>query len=239
MNENQPIRCMVIDDEPPARSVLTNYIQQVPMLHLEAEAGNAIQALAVLQRLPIDLLFLDIHMPQLNGLDFLRTLKNPPRVILTTAYPEYAIQGYELNVVDYLLKPIPFERFIRAVNKATENLHNRREPANAAEERTSSTFVYFRADRKMKKVMLNDIRYIESMKDYVKVYTREEMIISKQSISSVEAMLPDKDFIRVHRSFIVALAHIRHFSNELIGLGETEIPIGKIYRQTALKQLQG
>jgi DNA-binding LytR/AlgR family response regulator len=229
---------MVVDDEPPAREIIRRYIEAVPMLELADEFGNALHAMAYLQQHAIDLIFLDIRMPQLNGNEFLKAVKNPPPVIFTTAHAEYAIEGYELDVVDYLLKPIQFDRFIKAVNKAsTSKGHHTHEPKAAAEEPKQENFIYFRADRKMVKVMLNDIRYIESMKDYVKVFTDDDVIITKQSLNSVEAMLPEKQFIRTHRSFIVSLSKVKSFTHELIEINKEEIPIGKLYRNEVLKML--
>src|SRR5436190_2041681 len=234
MHEPNRIRCLIIDDEPPAREIIRRYLEQVPTLQLAGECANAMQAFALLRQEPVDLMFLDIRMPQLNGNDFLKTLKNPPKVIFTTAYPEYAVEGYELDVLDYLVKPIQFERFLRAVNKVYQQTPARQEPV---EEKKSESFVYFRADRKMIKVMLQDIFYIESMKDYVKIFTANGMIITKQSISSVEAMLPEKDFIRSHRSYIVSARHIKSFTSELIEINNTEIPIGKLFRNEVMKNL--
>jgi len=231
------IRCLVVDDEPPAREIIRRYILEVPTLKFAGECANAIQAFALLQQQEIDLMFLDIRMPQLNGNNFLKTLKNPPKVIFTTAYPEYAVEGYELDVVDYLLKPIPFDRFLKAVNKAFQLTSPKNDVAVPPEEKKKESFVYFRADRKMVKVMLQDIYYIESMKDYVKVFTSNGMIITKQSISSVEAMLPEKEFIRSHRSYIVSLQHIKSFTSELIEIRDTEIPIGKLFRNEVMKTL--
>ena len=235
MHETKTIRCLVIDDEPPAREIIRRYIEQVPALELAGECGNAMQAFTLLQQQAVDLMFLDIRMPQLNGNDFLKTLKNPPKVIFTTAYPEYALEGYELDVVDYLVKPIPFERFLKAMNKVYQQTLFK--PELPAEEKKSESFVYFRADRKMVKVMLQDILYIESMKDYVKVFTVDGMIITKQSISSVEAMLPEKEFLRSHRSYIVSVRHIKSFTSELIDIQNTEIPIGKLFRNEVMKTL--
>lgn len=239
MNETQTIRCLIVDDEPPAREIIRRYVQEIPTLQLMGECANAIQVLTILQQQPIDLLFLDIRMPQLNGTDFIKTLKNPPKVIFTTAFSEYALEGYELDVVDYLMKPIRFDRFLKAVNKAFP-LNN----ATAAlkpvvpvtvEEKKNESFVYFRADRKMVKVMLDDILYIESMKDYIKVHTVQGVIITKQSISSVEAMLPQKLFVRTHRSFIVSINKIKSFTNELVEIDKTDIPIGKLFRNGVMK----
>lgn len=238
MHEQSPIRCLVIDDEPPAREIIKQYITDTPMLQMCGECSNAIQAIGFLQQHEIDLIFLDIRMPQLSGTDFLKTLSHPPKVIFTTAHPEYALDGYELDVMDYLLKPIRFDRFLKAVNKAFQQTAVRNtQDRSAVEPEKKDAFVYFRADRKMMKVMLCDILYIESMKDYVKVVTGNETIITKQSISSVEAMLPEQKFIRTHRSFIVSLPAIHSFTSELINVGKTEIPIGKLYRQQVLKTL--
>jgi two-component system LytT family response regulator len=238
MHEQSLIRCLIVDDEPPAREIIKQYIADTPMLQLCGECGNAIQAIGFLQQHEIDLIFLDIRMPQLSGTDFLKTLSHPPKVIFTTAHPEYALEGYELDAMDYLLKPIRFDRFLKAVNKAYQQtaIRNLSERSTVELEK-KDPFVYFRADRKMMKVMLADILYIESMKDYVKVVTGNETIITKQSISSVEAMLPEQKFIRTHRSFVVSAAAIHSFTSELINVGKTEIPIGKLYRQQVLKTL--
>lgn len=236
MSESTLIRCLVVDDEPPAREIIRRYIEQIPGLQFAGECGNALQAFALLQQQAIDLIFLDIRMPQLNGNDFLKTLKTPPKVIFTTAFAEYALEGYELDAVDYLLKPVQFERFLKAVNKAFQLQQTRPESAPDLN-KSSESFVYFRADRKMVKIMLRDILYIESMKDYIKVVTINGQIITKQSISSVEAMLPEREFVRVHRSYIVSLKHIRSFSSEIIEVERTELPIGKLYRNEVLKML--
>jgi len=239
MPDTPTIRCLVVDDEPPAREIIRRYIEEVPHLELVAECSNALDAIVRLQQTPIDLLFLDIRLPQLNGTDFLKTLRQPPKVIFTTAYQEYALEGYELDAVDYLLKPIRFERFVKAINKAFQQSGHKTMPEQAPvkEDHQQDSFVYFRADRKMVKVMLNDIRYVESMKDYVKVVMTDGTLITKQSITSVEAMLPGNLFIRSHRSFIVSLAHIRTFTNEVIEIGKTEIPIGKLYKNSVMKVL--
>lgn len=237
MHESNIIQCLVIDDEPPAREIIRRYIEQVPTLQLIGECANAIQAFTLLQQQQVDLMFLDIRMPQLNGTDFLKTLKSPPKVIFTTAYSEYALEGYELDAIDYLMKPVPFDRFLKAVNKAYQFTLPKNDAAVLTEEKKIDPFVYFRADRKMVKVMLQDISYIESMKDYVKVFTTNGTIITKQSISSVEAMLPEKNFVRTHRSFIVSLDKIKTFTSELIEIDKTEVPIGKLYRNGVMKVL--
>ena len=238
MTETKPIRCFIADDEPLARSILKQYISDLPKLELRGECNNAIQALEFLQENTVDLLFLDINMPQLKGTDLLKILKDPPKVIFTTAHPEYALEGYELDVVDYLLKPIQFERFVKAVHKAMHLPIQNKEWQPELKNRQENGFIYFRADRKMVKVMLEDILYVESMKDYIKVNTKDGVIITKQSITSLEAMLPEEHFIRTHRCFIVSLNKIKAYTTEIIEIDRHEIPIGKLYRNGVLKVIQ-
>jgi two-component system, LytTR family, response regulator len=237
MNEARPMNCVIVDDEPAAREVLKRYIVQLPALHLAAECSNALQVMQLLQQQTVDLLFLDIHMPQLNGNDLLRILKHPPAVIFTTAHPEYALEGYELDAVDYLLKPVSFERFLKAVQKAMPHAADHESPPAIPRTTQPDAFIYFRADRKMIKVLLKDILYIESMKDYVKVFTTGGVIVTKQSISSLEELLPEHLFVRTHRSFIVSLQKIRTYTHELIEIEQGEVPIGKLYRNAVLKVL--
>jgi DNA-binding LytR/AlgR family response regulator len=220
----------LIDDEPLALTVLENHIESIPHLEVAACCSNAIAAMQLLQRQSFDLIFLDIQMPKLIGTSFLRTLRNPPKVIFTTAYKEYAIEAFELDAIDYLLKPITLERLIKAVNKIG------REPETPVTEENKilehEGFAYFRADRKMIKVKYDDILFIESMKDYVKVVrTKEKPLLVKQSISSLENMLPANHFLRIHRSFIVSIEKITAFTNHDIEIGGIEIPIGKLYSQ--------
>ena len=239
MQKHKNIRCLVADDEPPAREILKRYIDNMPDLELVQECTNAMQVLSFLQLEEVDVIFLDINMPQLKGIELLKILKNPPKIILTTAYAEYALEGYELDVVDYLLKPIQFERFVKAVHKAVQLSGNNLNQISAIEKETKhDPFVYFRADRKMVKVMLGDIFYIESMKDYVKIFTTEGVLVTKQSMTSVEAMLPENQFIRTHRSFIVSVPKIKSFTHELIEIEKAEIPIGKLFRNNVMKMLQ-
>ena len=239
---DKKISCLVVDDEPPALEVLKNYIASVHSLELAATCIDAVEALNFLQKHAVDLLFLDIQMPQILGTDFIRTLKHPPKVIFTTAFRKYAVEGFELDAVDYLLKPISFERFLKAVNKvmdtslpSTDNNFNvPAKPGNLADE-----FISLRCDRKNLKVALNDILYIESLKDYIKVVTVNKTIITKQSISTIEEMLPKENFIRIHRSYIVVLNKIESYTNDLIGIGKQELPISRSYRlqvENLLKQ---
>jgi two-component system LytT family response regulator len=234
MPERSLLRCLIVDDEPPARDVLRRYVEGMPLLQLAGECGNALEAMAFLQQHPVDLLLLDINMPRLSGTELVSILKNRPKVIFTTAHAEYALEGYELDIVDFLLKPIQFERFLKAVHKAMQL------PAPAPEQPAplvSEPFVYFRADRKMVKVLLNDILYVESMKDYVKVVTTSGNIITKQSISSLDEMLPEQLFVRTHRSFIVSLRRIRSYTHELVEVDKAQIPIGKLFRNQVLSRM--
>ena len=232
------IRCLVIDDEPLALQVLASYVQKLDYLELSGVCHNAIDALNVLQKTRVDLLLLDIQMPGLNGIDFLKSLPHKPRVILTSAYTQYALEGYELNVVDYLVKPVSFERFVIAINKLFQP--NTFAAGPAAEEHYPSfrnSFIYIKAEKKMRKVFLSDILYLESLKDFVRIQTTGKSIITYQTITYFEEKLPDDQFIRVHRSFIVSLPHIQSFTGTSIEINNFEIPIGRLYKMNVLKTL--
>jgi two-component system, LytTR family, response regulator len=236
-----PVKCLIVDDEPMARDVIRNYIENVPSLSIVGEFGNAIDATLYLQSNSVDIIFLDIRMPQLSGTDFVRSLRKIPKIIFTTAHKEFAHEGFELDVVDYLLKPIRFDRFLRAVNKVFPHSQDSEVsgPVEVKEIKFASPFIYVRVDRKMVKVLLDDIVYIESNKDYVKLFTTGSTIITRQTISSVEAMLSENKFFRIHRSYIVSLDKITTFSNEFVEMGKKELPIGKLYRNGFLKLQQG
>ncbi len=238
----KPARCLIVDDEPMARDIIRRYIEKIPTLQFTAECGNAIDALVFLQDQKIDLIFLDIQMPHLSGTEFVKSLRKSPKIIFTTAYKEYALDGFELDVVDYLLKPISFDRFLRAVNKAFPQKEDETETTasdpDTKDKKLSSGFIYLKSDRKMIKVMLDDILYIESARDYLKVHTDSNSIITRQTISSIEAMLSDSEFIRIHRSYIVSIKKINSFTHETVEVGKNELPIGKFYLNSFLK-LQG
>lgn len=224
------LRCLLVDDEPPALEVLESHIREVGHLELVAACGNALQAFNVLQQQPIDLMFLDIKMPKMLGTDFLRSLRYPPQVIFTTAYREYAYEGFELDAVDYLLKPVSLERFLKAVAKASKTDTPAPLPAEPAP--VPDTFLYFRIDRKMVKVVLRDILYIEGLKDYVKIHTAAgPPLVVKQTINGMEEKLSESNFLRIHRSFIVALDKIRTYSARHIEVANQELPIGRLFRQ--------
>lgn len=233
MQANKKIRCLIIDDELPARDVIQKHISGVNILELAGICSNAVEALAFLQSNTVDLMFLDIEMPQILGTNFIRTLKNPPKVIFTTAYRKYAVEGFELDAVDYLLKPISFDRFLKSVSKILHlDLQSNADSAGKVETHQDSPkpFVYFRVDRKMMKVLFNDILYIEGLRDYVKIFTTTKTIVTKHLLSSLEEMLPADSFLRIHRSYIISITKIDSYNTDTIGIGKNELPIGRMFR---------
>ncbi len=237
---DKKIICLAVDDEPPALEILKKYITSVHTLELAGTCADAIEATNFLQQNPVDLIFLDIKMPELLGTDFIKTLKNPPKVIFTTAYRKFAVEGFELDAVDYLLKPISFERFLKAVNKMMELQPVNSAPSTNPEpvQNKHPDSIYFRSERKMVKVAMDDILYVESLKDYIKVVTRNKTIITKNAISSLEENLPKNNFLRIHRSFIVAINKIESYSADLIEIGKQELPISRMYRYEVERVLQ-
>nr|WP_294943575.1 response regulator transcription factor [uncultured Mucilaginibacter sp.] len=233
------MRCLVIDDEPLAIQLLRSYIDRVDGLVLVKCCSNAVEALSSLRSGQIDLLFLDIQMPKITGIDLLKSLSVKPKVIFTTAYREYAIEAFDLDVVDYLLKPISFERFLRAVGKVY-TFKTPDEPVgtdyNLLHDYNAS-YIFLRAEREMVKVYLKDILYIESLRDYVRVKTTDSQIISYNKISYLEQKLPENKFIRVHRSFIVAFDRILTFTPNALKLSNMLIPIGRNYKSETIKAL--
>jgi len=233
------LNCLLVDDEPEALAVLESYVRLVENLELVGKCENAIQAFVALQDKQIDVLFLDIKMPQLIGTDFVRSLRHPPKIIFTTAYREYAVDGFDLDVTDYLLKPISFDRFLKAVAKLTKSDSNGGgEPEKTALQPNKDTFLYFRADRKMIKVFTNDILYVESLKDYVKIITNSNSLVVKQAISSLEEILPDTHFVRIHRSYLVAIDKIKTYTSTHIEIGGTELPIGRLFQKGVERALK-
>ena len=229
-------KCLIIDDEPLAIKVLESHISNMPTLSVVGTCHNAFAAMEFLQKHQVDLIFLDIQMPKLMGHDFFRSLRNPPKVIFTTAYKEYAVDAFELEATDYLLKPITMARLMKAVNKLGGDPTPDIKTEKIVE---SESFVYLRAERKMIKVGYDDILYIESMKDYVKVVrVSDKPLFVKQSISSLEELLPPHLFLRIHRSYIVSLDKITAVTNHDVEIGSTEIPIGRLYAQQLTKSMQ-
>lgn len=234
-------KCFIIDDEPLARALIRNHLEKLENFEIVAECCDAMQALNELRHHQVDLMFLDIQMPQITGIEFLRTLKKPPKVILTTAYREYALDGFELDVVDYLLKPITFERFLKAVNKfyeiSQDDIQYAPTPAQSIPD-SAETFIYVKENKKVMKVNFHEILYIEGLSEYVQIYTRKNKIITKTSMTNMEEKLPADSFLRIHKSFIVSLPSIDAYTTSSIEINGKEIPIGRSYKNTVLETLQ-
>jgi DNA-binding LytR/AlgR family response regulator len=223
------LRCIIIEDEPLAVKVLTDYIGQVPYLELAGTFKDALLATDYLRNHSTELIFLDIHLPKLKGMAFLKTLANPPAVIVTTAYHQYAVEGFNLNVTDYLLKPFEFERFLTAVSKVRTG---RGEPQKAPEPPQNRDFIFITVQKKRVKILFADIVYVESQREYIKITTTHQEYVAKMSTHEIESLLPGHLFKRVHRSYIVAIRRIESYTAEVIEINGASIPIGKGYRDS-------
>lgn len=233
------MQCLVVDDEPLAIKVMKQFIDQFDDLHIVATCQNAMEAFKILGKQPIDLIFLDINMPTIDGLDFLKSLQNPPMIIITTAYREYAVEGFELNVLDYLVKPISFQRFLKAIDKATEQ-YNAKQPLPVLSKSIpdgSKAQIFLKVDKKMVKVYLNEILYIESLKDYVRVRTVYEDFVTHQNLNGMAKMLPMESFIRIHKSYTVAIDKVKAIDGNCVEVGGKLIPIGRSYRKDAKERI--
>jgi len=221
------LKCVVVDDEPMAREIIETYIAKTPNLELVASCENAAEVILFAQENEVDLFFLDINMPEISGLSLAKIIHKKAQIIFTTAYRKYAIDGFNLNVVDYLLKPIGFDRFLQAVQKVLVS--------EVAE--NNNDFMFVRSDRKMVKIDFNAILYIESLSDYLKIFTKEKTIVIRETISSLEEKLPSKKFIRIHRSFIVSFKSISSYTNEFIEVNQKALPISRSYKESVLQKL--
>jgi len=229
--------CIIVDDEPLARQGMQMNIEQISSLQLLGSFSNAMAANDFLLKEAVDLMFLDINMPELSGLDFLKSLRDAPLVIFTTAYPQYALESYELDAVDYLVKPIRIERFLKAVNKAENHLRLLQQESNTHQvEKIEDDFVYIKADRKFFKIWFKDILYIEGLKDYVIIYTADNKIITAMNVKTIAAQLPVSIFARVSKSYIINVLHISSFDSELVYIQNNEIPLGQSFRDDFFKQ---
>jgi DNA-binding LytR/AlgR family response regulator len=232
------IKCMAVDDEPPALQLLTSYIEKINSLQLVFHSSNALEAFNFIQHHEVDILFIDIQMPGLNGLEFIKALFHRPAVIMTTAYREHAAEGFDLDVLDYLVKPFRFERFLKAVCKYTHTastLNALEAGANIKQE--EDVYMYFNVNKELLKVFLKDILYIESIKDYIKIVTSQKTLVTYQRISYMEEKLPEEDFIRTHKSFIVNLRKITSFKSDRLKVGMESIPIGRFYKRNLVDKL--
>jgi len=230
-------KCLIIDDEPLAIEVIESHLGHFEDIETVAKCNNAIEAFNIIKQKQVDLIFLDIQMPQITGIDFVKTLTNPPKVILTTAYREYAIEGYELDVVDYLLKPISLERFMKAVDKYYQIVKSDLFVFDTKSESQSDPFLYVKSERKIQKIFLNEITYIESLKDYIQINTKTKSVLTKNKISHFEEKLPQDKFVRIHKSFIVSLSKVNAFTANSIEMGKMDLPIGRSYKNNVLRAL--
>jgi DNA-binding LytR/AlgR family response regulator len=221
------IKCIIIEDEPLAVKVLSDYISQVPFLELQGTFKDAILATDYLRDNHTDLIFLDIHLPKLKGMAFLKTLTHPPAVIITTAYHQYAVEGFDLNVTDYLLKPFEFERFLIAVTKVKTGQADKQQPD---ESREIKDYLFLNVQKKKVKILFSEIVYVESQREYIKIITTKKVYISKMSTHEMEALLPADLFKRIHRSFIVSISKIESYTAEIVEVNGVSIPIGRDYR---------
>lgn len=230
------LRCLLVDDEPLALKVLQSHIANVNGLQIVAQCKNAIEAIDVLHQKQVDLILLDIKMPKLLGTDFIKNLSSRPKIIFVTGYREYAIEGYDLDAIDYLLKPVSFERFVQAVSKAKKMVGIEMQTNSEEYKANPEEFFYLKVDKNMQKVFINEILYIESLKDYIKVcLTTGKNLLVRQSITSIEKLLSAHRFLRIHRCYIVSVDKITAFNNISVQLQSNEIPIGKLYKHTVMK----
>jgi len=231
------MRCLIVDDEPLAQQVMEEFAGRVPFLEVAGKCSSATEAIEILRAESIDLILLDIHMPRLSGLDFIGSLHNPPQFILVTAYSEYALQGFNVNATDYLMKPVPFERFLKAVTKAYE-LYTLRNKQGQEKNNASDRFMLVKSGYQTVKILLNSILYIEGLKDYVKIYTEgKKPVLSLLTMKGLVETLPPAKFLRIHKSYIVAVERISTISRNRVMIGEKWIPIGENYRDAFRKQM--
>jgi len=232
------LRVLIVDDEPLAQEVIERYLKNINELELVGKCSNALEAFEVLHNEHIDLMFLDISMPVISGIDFLRSLRMAPAVIITTAYPDFALQGYELDVIDYLVKPISLERFMKAVNKVIDRI-KKPAPVIVESKQIKADYMFVKCDQKLIKIRFNDIDYIEGMKDYVKIFTTDRMIVTLHTMKFFENNLPSHIFIRIHKSYIVNVDAIKTISGNELEINQTRIPIGNSFKDNVLKHING
>ncbi|HDR50418.1 MAG TPA: response regulator transcription factor [Mariniphaga anaerophila] len=235
---NKTIHCLIVDDEPVAREIMEVHLAKIEAVKIEGSCKNAIEAFNVLNKKKIDLIFLDINIPEISGLSLAKSVNKEVKIIFTTAYREYAVDGFDLRAVDYLLKPISFERLLQAISKYLDENTVIPKPEKIELIPEKSEFFFVRAERKMVKICFSEILYIESLADYVKIHMSGKAVVSRETISGIEAKLPRQEFIRTHRSFIVALPAIDSFTNEYVEIGKKQIPISRSYKKEVLEVLE-
>jgi len=232
----KPISCIIVDDESMARDIIATHLSRIKNIEVVAQCKNAIEAFNFINNNAVDLIFLDINMPEISGIAFAKSINKSIKIIFTTAYRDYAVEGFDLQAVDYLLKPVPFERLLKAVNRYFEV--NAKHLKNESNQLDDNDFIFVRSDRRMLKITFKDILYIESLSDYIKIHLTETCIVTRETISAIEAKLPQKDFLRIHRSYIVSLAKIQSFTNEEITVNRKALPISRSYKKDVLNHLE-
>jgi DNA-binding LytR/AlgR family response regulator len=230
------LNCLIVDDEPMARKGLEEYVREVPFLNLVGECADAMKASSLMHESPIDLLFLDIQMPKLSGVEFLKTLKNPPMVIFTTAFSEYAVEGYALDVIDYLMKPITFDRFLKSTQKAHDVFNLRR---GAAVEKIVDDHFFVKCNSKFEKLLFSEVAYIEGLQNYAIIHTMSRKLITYITMTSLEQQLPKDHFMKVHKSYIVNVPHVKAIEGNEILIGESRIPISRTLKEEVVNQILG
>ncbi len=237
---DKPANCIIVDDEAVAREILEVHLKRIETINVVASCKSAIEAFKIINTQAVDLIFLDINMPDISGLSFAKSMSRDYKVIFTTAYREYAVDGFDLRAVDYLLKPISFERLLQGVNKFFEESLAIANRASGEIHIEKDDSIFVRSDRKMVKVNFKDIIFIESLSDYIKIHLEgEKVLVTRDTISNIEARLPVGDFLRIHRSFIVSIPKIETFTSDTIGIGKHEIPISRSYRDSVIDKLSG
>ena len=231
------INCVIVDDEPVARKILETFVAKIPNLTLVKSCKNAMEAFDVSNSHNIDLFFLDINMPDVSGLSLAKSINKKSKIIFTTAYREYAVDGFDLQAVDYLLKPIAFDRFLQAVNKFFETKITIKPSVEVTESVVKNDYIFVRSERKMVKVIFDEILYVESLSDYIKIYTKDKILVTRETISNLEVKLPSRQFLRIHRSYIINLNKTDSYTNELVEIEKNAIPISRTYKENVLKKL--
>ena len=236
MPDSKDIKCIIVDDESIAREIIATHLTKIPNIEIVGNCSNAIDAFKLLREQQVDLVFLDINMPEISGISFAKSINKNVKVIFTTAYRDYAVEGFELKAVDYLLKPISFERLLKAINTYFEIHVDSNQ--SVKEDLEINDFMFVRADRRMLKIDFEAIIYIESYSDYIKIHLSNETIVTRETISAIEAKLPKQRFLRIHRSYIISLKHISSFTNEEITINNTALTISRSYKKDVLKILE-
>jgi two-component system LytT family response regulator len=235
---NKTIQCIIVDDEAIAREILENHLSKIDSVKVVASCKNALEAFKVINMEPIDLVFLDINMPEISGLSFAKSMTKQIKIIFTTAYREYAVDGFDLKAVDYLLKPISFERLLQSINKYFDENATPLPFDNQTFNQEDTDSLFVRAERKMIRINFTELSYVESIGDYIKMHLRDKTVVSRETMSSIEAKLPPKDFLRIHRSFIVAINSIDSFTNEYVEVDKKQLSISRSYKDEVLRRLE-